>query len=160
MEPFTPPSKKDKVKAKWKKLRNKEQKNEESEENGNETESVTLDPESTIIAFDLHHVLARPNKKMMAKLIWNHPEKKALMKALQASGFAKQIIWARATGKDDSVPEKKMKELTHHCPSNKDFERYSILNPLVSELCNCQDPDIDTFKLIGNITLTKFIFPF
>merc|ERR1711879_802925 len=63
-----------------------------------------FDPNTTIIAFDLHHVLARPNKKQIAKVIFKHPEKKLLVKSLQGSGFVKQVVLARIAGKDDTVP--------------------------------------------------------
>merc|ERR1711974_360841 len=93
---------------------------------------------------------------MGGKVIFKHPDKKLLVKSLQASGFVKQLVLARVAGKDDTVPEKKMKDLTISCEKEKDKERYKVLNPLVTELCNAQDPDLPTFEIIRELKSQNF----
>lgn len=154
------PSRKEKIKGKWKKLKESSKEKWKKDSTEEPQEITPLQPENTIIAFDLHHVLARPKTKLMAKTIKNHPDKKQLIKALQASGFVKQLILARIAGKDDTVPEKKMKDLTLNCEKDKDKDRYSVLNPLVTELCNCQEPDYPTFELISILIFFNFLIIF
>ena len=114
-----------------------------------------LPPEETLLIFDLHHVLFRPNYKAMAKVLWNYPNKKEVIKTIKDKGFA-NYIGKVIKGDDNSVPEHKMKELTL-AAADKYKERYDKhVNPLVAKLCNCQDPDFATFELIGFFYLPFF----
>ena len=120
-----------------------------------------LPPEETLLIFDLHHVLFRPNYKAMAKVLWNYPNKKEVIKTIKDKGFA-NYIGKVIKGDDNSVPEHKMKELTL-AAADKYKERYDKhVNPLVAKLCNCQDPDFATFELIGFFLFAVFfsIFSF
>ena len=122
-------------------------------EDANEIQNE-LHCDNTIIAFDLHGVLSRPDMKKMAKVIRTHPEKRKLLKALRATGFMKELVVARLAGLDATVPEKKMKDLTYLC-KRKDEKRYTILNPLVAQLCDAQSPDNATFDIASKALTLK-----
>ena len=103
-------------------------------------------PEETIVVFDLHHVLMRPQYGDMVRKFFNHPKKTALFKLATSPTVLRKFV--NRIGKE--VPEKSMRDLElelNGSPHNENLRTY--LSPLVVDICNCQKPDLPTFQLVG-----------
>ena len=107
-----------------------------------------LTPENTIVVFDLHHVLMRPEYKQMAKLIFRHPKKKQLLKVVSSPSLVRRF--AKKIGSE--TPEKTMKDLENHFSETKHgIVVRDTLSPLIQEICNAQKPDLPTFEVIERL---------
>ena len=110
-------------------------------------EKQDLTPENTIVVFDLHHVLMRPEYKSMAKSIIRHPNKKRLLQVVASPALLRKFV--NKIGSE--TPEKSLKDLEEEfgeTPSIATGVR-DTLSPLIVDICNSQKPDLPTFDVIG-----------
>ena len=113
-------------------------------------------PEKTILVFDLHHVLMRPNYSQIARSFVRHPNKSELLKIVASPRVFRPFL--NRIGKE--TPEKTMKDLAKEYESTKHHVRIqNSLSPLVVDICNSQSPDMPTFQLVSMCERHRFFFP-
>jgi len=110
-------------------------------------------PDNTILVFDLHHVLMRPNYSQIARSFVRHPNKSELLKIVASPRVFRPFL--NRIGKE--TPEKTMKDLEKEYESTKHHIRIQqSLSPLVVDICNSQSPDLATFELIKRIKASGY----
>jgi len=114
--------------------------------------SPHITPQNTIITFDIHGVLFKPDRKKIAHLAWRN--KKAFLIGFYFLNpkFAYQVLSLKLKR---AVPEEYFMRLTHHYPS---LERYK---KLAIDISNAQTPQpeiIDIAQKLKNLGYTLHLF--
>lgn len=118
---------------------------EEKEELQVEYTKHNLTPQNTIVVFDLHHVLMRPQYKKMAKRVLNHPNKRELVSVVSSPRVLRSFV--NRIGNE--TPEKSMKDMEEQFKETKYSNGLrNSFSPLIVDICNCQKPDYPTFEVI------------
>jgi hypothetical protein len=90
------------------------------------------------VAFDLHHVLMRPNYRKMAQVVLTHPEKTKLLRLLSSPSRLKVFV----KGITSTVPEKKVADLAARLQDDDGAAARVVeesLGPAVARICNAQE---------------------
>ena len=115
-------------------------------------ETQDLLAEQTIVVFDLHHVLMRPEYKKMARMILKHPNKKQLFKVVSSPKLLRKFV--NKIGSE--TPEKTMKDLEKEFDADHEDRISGTLSPLISDICNAQKPDLPTFEVVERLVSSGY----
>jgi len=109
-------------------------------------------PHNTIITFDIHGVLFKPDRKKIAQLAWNNKRAFTIGFYFLNPKFAYTVL---ALKLKRAVPEEYFMRLTRNYPSLEHYKKLAI------DISNAQNPHHDTIKIaqeLKNLGYTLHLF--